>query len=64
VQAAKEHWGADVAVLEGVTHDVMLGSQAAGVAAVLAQWLEQLPGSQTPGAGAGAADPAGSGAQS
>lgn len=42
VAAASSYWGADVIVLPGVTHDVLLGPQAAGVAQHVLSWLQGL----------------------
>jgi alpha-beta hydrolase superfamily lysophospholipase len=41
VAAARAHWGADVVVLPGLTHDVMLGPGAERALDALVAWLEQ-----------------------
>jgi pimeloyl-ACP methyl ester carboxylesterase len=41
VAAARAHWGADVVVLPGLTHDVMLGPGAERALGALVAWLEQ-----------------------
>jgi alpha-beta hydrolase superfamily lysophospholipase len=41
VAAARAHWGADVAVLPGLTHDVMLGPGVDRAFETLVAWLEQ-----------------------
>lgn len=43
VTAAGEYWGAEVRILQGVTHDVLLGPQAAAVSEDILSWLETLP---------------------
>jgi hypothetical protein len=43
VAAAADRWGAKVVVLEGVTHDVMLGPQGELVASKLLSWLTSVP---------------------
>lgn len=43
VCAAGDYWGADVRILDGVTHDVLLGPQALGVSEEIVSWLEALP---------------------
>lgn len=54
VVAAGHYWGADVRVLDGVTHDVLLGPQAADVSREIVSWIEALPAntSRAPGAAA------------
>ena len=54
VSAAAERWGAKVVVLEGVTHDVMLGPQAELVTSHLLSWLDTVPMAVTAGAAAAA----------
>jgi hypothetical protein len=43
VSAAREYWGADVVLMDGVTHDMLLGPQASAVSQQLLGWLQQLP---------------------
>jgi hypothetical protein len=40
VAAAHGYWGATVVILPGVTHDLLLGPQAAGVAQQVLSWLQ------------------------
>ena len=43
VSAAREYWGADVVLMDGVTHDMLLGPQASAVSEQLLTWLQQVP---------------------
>jgi hypothetical protein len=43
VSAAREYWGADVVLMDGVTHDMLLGPQASAVSEQLLSWLQQVP---------------------
>jgi hypothetical protein len=43
VSAAREYWGADVVLMDGVTHDMLLGPQASAVSEQLLTWLQEVP---------------------
>lgn len=43
VAATADYWGADVVLMEGVTHDVLLGPQAPAVSQQLLAWLQEVP---------------------